>query len=153
MKIGGIDPKSLATEEILVLPRGESQIVFKATGLPDLESFNRTCPEPTPPNKLTKDGPVPDTDDENYRTDLVGYLNLRTAYIVVHSLAPSLIEWDTVNVDNPSTLTNWETDLKEAGLNHVEINRVRQLAWEANCLDESKLEKARLNFVRGQAKQ
>jgi hypothetical protein len=50
-------------------------------------------------------------------------------------------------------LTNWETDLKEAGLNHVEINRVRQLAWEANCLDESKLEKARLNFVRGQAKQ
>lgn len=149
MKIGGVDPKSLPTEEVLVLPRGESQIVFRATGLPDLEEFNRVCPEPVPPNKLTPNGAMPDTEDAGYRADLLGYLNLRTSYLVVHSLAPSQIEWDTVNTDNPSTLTNWENDLRAAGLSHVEINRVRQLAWEANCLDEAKLEKARLVFLRG----
>ena len=32
MKIAGIDPKSLSSEVLLVLPRGDGQIVFRAKG-------------------------------------------------------------------------------------------------------------------------
>ena len=39
MKIAGIDPKSLSNEVILVLPRGESEIIFRAKGLPDMSEF------------------------------------------------------------------------------------------------------------------
>ena len=34
MKIAGIDPKSLSSEVLLVLPRGDGQIVFRARACP-----------------------------------------------------------------------------------------------------------------------
>jgi hypothetical protein len=65
------------------------------------------------------------------------------AHIVIRSLLPSQIEWDTVQLDNPSTWANWDSDLKSAGLSEMECNRVLALVLEANCLDEAKLRKAR----------
>jgi hypothetical protein len=150
MRIGGVDPKTLPTEEILILPRGDQQIVFRAIGLPDMEEFQKLCPEPTPPGKLTKDGWVPNPDDENYKSVLASYHKRRLAYLVINSLEPSQVEWETVDPSNPSTWANWEQDMRNGGLSQVEINRVIQLALEANCLDESKLKKAREVFLRGQ---
>lgn len=151
MKIGGIDPRTLPTEETLVLPRGDQMMVFRATGLRDMEEFNRLCPEPICPKKLTKDGTVADTEDPDYKAACVGYGKRRWGYIAVHSLAPSNIEWDTVQLDNPSTWSNYEDDLKNAGLLASEILRVNGLVIEANCLDEAKLQQARLSFLRGMA--
>jgi hypothetical protein len=149
MRIGGVDPKSLPVEEVLVLPRGDERIVFRATGLSSMESFYKLCPEPVPPMKLTKDGPTADTQDKNYQAALIGYQKRRTAYMVVNSLIPSQIEWDTVQITDPSTWTNWEQDLKNAGLSDVECGRVVALVGEANCLDEAKLKRARDLFLRG----
>jgi hypothetical protein len=149
MKIAGIDPKTLSTEEILVLPRGESQIVFRACGLEDMEEFAKLCPEPTPPGKLTKAGFVPDPTDPGYKSVLGEYHKRRLAYIVVHSLVPSQIEWDTVELDNPSTWANWESDLKQGGLSQIECNRILGLVLGANSLDEAKLQRAREVFLQG----
>lgn len=149
MKIGGIDPKTLPAETVLVLPRGEEVIVFKARGLQDMDEFNKLCPEPTPPRKMTKDGLVADVTNSNYKTDMDHYGKRRLAYMVVKSLEPSEIEWDTVDVHVPGTWTNWEQDLKNAGLTTVEANRVIGLVLEANSLDESKLKQARDVFLRG----
>ena len=149
MKIGGIDPKTLPNEEILVLPRGDKSIVFRARGVEDMEEFKKLCPEPTPPGKLTKDGWVPDADDAGYKSVLAEYQKRRMAYIVVHSLVPSDIEWDTVEIDNPAMWGNWESDMKHGGLSQVECNRVLALVLEANCLDEAKLKKAREVFLLG----
>jgi hypothetical protein len=149
MKIGGIDPKTLSNEELLVLPRGDACIVFRATGLPDMEAFNKLCPEPTPPGKLTKDGWIPNPDDKGYQTVILEYAKKRLAYMVVHSLKPSNIEWETVDLDNPRTWVRWEDDMKSAGLSQVECNRITNLVVEANCLDEGKLKKARELFQRG----
>ncbi len=149
MKIGGVDPSTLAVEETLVLPRGDDQIVFRATGLKDMEEFQKLCPEPQPPMKLTKQGKVADTDDQGYKDALEGYYKRRNAYIVIHSLKPSEIVWDTVQLDNPSTWANWESDLKNAGFSEIECTRVFRLVLEANCLDEAKLQKARELFLRG----
>jgi hypothetical protein len=70
--------------------------------------------------------------------------------MVVKSLEPSEIEWDTVDPDNPKTWTNYAEDLRGAGFSQVEVNRIVGLVWEANCLDEAKLEEARQVFLRGQ---
>ncbi len=149
MKVGGVDPKTLPVEEVLVLPRGDQRIVFRATGVGSMEAFNKYCPEPVPPKKLTRDGAVADTDEPGYKAAVEGFQRRRMAYIVVHSLTPSQIEWDTVQLDNPSTWANWEADLKSAGLSDVECGRVLSLVLEANCLDEAKLKKARDLFLRG----
>jgi hypothetical protein len=70
--------------------------------------------------------------------------------MVVKSLEPSEIEWDTVDPDNPKTWANYTNDLRGAGFSQVEINRIVGLVWGANCLDEAKLERARQVFPRGQ---
>jgi hypothetical protein len=70
--------------------------------------------------------------------------------MVIRSLEPSEIEWDTVDPDNPSTWLNWDRDMKSAGLSQVECNRILQLVFQANCLDEAKLQKAREAFLLGQ---
>jgi hypothetical protein len=149
MKIGGVDPKTLPVEETLVLPRGDQIMVFRAAGLKDMTEFNRLCPEPVPPKKLTKDGAVSDTDDPNYRAESAAYGKRRWGYIAVHSLIPSEIEWDTVKLDNPTTWSNYEDDLKNAGLTAAECNRITGLVLEANSLDEAKLQQARATFLRG----
>ena len=114
-----------------------------------MEPFKKLCPEPTPPTILTPSGPVADTADAGYRAAIAGHQKRRTAYIVINSLTPSQIEWDSVDPSVPSTWENWETDLKAAGLFDVECSRILQLVLEANCLDEKKLQKAREVFLAG----
>ncbi len=148
MKIGGREIKS-APEAILVLPREDEPIVFIARGLPDMDEFHAICPEPKPPGKLTKDGWVPDTEDTNYKAIMAAYGARRLAYMVIKSLEPSQIEWDTVKPENPATWLNWESDLKNGGLTQIEVNRVIACVLEANCLSEEKLKAAREVFQLG----
>lgn len=149
MKIAGVDPKTLSPEYTLVLPRGEEVIVFKARGLPDFEDFNKVVPEPVPPKKMTRDGLIADTNNPNYRNDMEIYAKRRLGYMVVKSLEPTGIEWETVNPDDPGSWTNWEEDFKSAGFTQIEIGRITGLVLEANCLDEAKLKQAREVFLRG----
>jgi hypothetical protein len=151
MKIGGTDPKTLLNEVVLVLPRGEQTIVFRAKGLPDMAEFDAKCPVPKPPGKFTKDGWVANDSDPTYQQVISAWGKKRLGYLVTRSLEPSAIEWDTVKMDDPRTWANWEKDLVEGGLTQVEANRVLALVMEANALDETKLQKAREVFLRGQA--
>jgi len=151
MRIAGIDPKGLTNEAILVLPRGDQNIAFRAKGLPDMDEFNALCPTPKPPGKYTKEGWVPNLNDPTYQQVLGIWAKKRLGYMVVKSLAPSDIEWDTVKENDPRTWPNWEEDLKNGSLTQVETNRVLALVLEANALDEAKLQKARESFLAGQA--
>lgn len=151
MKIGGVDPKTLSTEVVLVLPRGDDSIVFRAVGLKDMAEFDALCPLPKPTGKRTKNGWEPNLEDPTYQQMMQVWGNKRLGYIVTRSLAPSEIEWDTVKLEDPRTWPNWDKDLKDAGLNQTECNRVLALVMEANCLDETKLQKARELFLAGQA--
>lgn len=151
MRIGGVDPQTLPTEVILVLPRGEKEIVFRAQGVPDYEPFNKVCPEPKAPViHKPKIGWVDNLEDPGYKDMMSTYGKKRLAWLVVTSLAPSDISWDTVKLDEPRTWENWVEDLKTAGFGQVECNRIQQLVFEANCLDEEKLEQARESFLVGQ---
>jgi hypothetical protein len=153
MKIGGILISNKPHEEILVLPRGTSQIVIRAQAILDLDIFDTLCPSPKPPGKLTKDGFIPDNNDETYRQTLARHNEKRTAYMVIKSLEPSNIEWDSVDIDNPKTWINYINDFRTAGFSSIEINRIVATVMSANALDESKLEQARKLFLAGQAKE
>jgi hypothetical protein len=150
MKINGIDPNTLSREFILVLPRGETQIVFRAKPLKDMTEFNAICPLPKAPGKLTKDGFVPNLSDPTYQQVMSQWGNKRLGYMVIKSLEPTEIVWDTVDLGNPATWANWETELKDNGLSQFECNRVTGLVLEANSLDDDKIEKARAVFLAGQ---
>jgi hypothetical protein len=151
MKIGGIDPTTLSNIEILVLPRGNDQIVFKATGLSSYDEFDALCPEPKAPGVHKPNGDfVPNPEDPSYRDMVNTWSRKRMAYMAIKSLEPSSIEWDTVKIDNPSTWLKWQDDLKSAGFTQVECNRIMGLVLDANCLNEDRLEKAREVFLLGQ---
>lgn len=151
MKIDGKEvPKSL-NEDILVLPRGDSHIVFRARALRDIEDFSKLCPEPEPPGKLTKDGWIPNTNDETFKHRMKQYNLQRAGYMVIHSLEPTNIEWDQVDPNNPKTWTKWDEELKEAGFTNVECNLIMQLVMDVNSLNDAKLKEARESFLRGQA--
>jgi len=149
MKIGGIDPKLLPPEQVLVLPRGDSEIVLKARGLPDMDEFSKFCPDPKPPVMLTRQGQKANLNDVGYQQREAEQAKRRWAYIVVKSLEPSQIEWDTVKLDDPATWANWDADLKAAGFTATERNRVFALCLEANSLDERKIQRAREVFLAG----
>ena len=152
MKIGG---KELAGRciETLVLPREDEDIIIKAQALEDFEKFDKLCPEPNPPMRLTKRGNEPNFEDVNYTDMMHTYEIKRIGFMVVHSLEINDIEWDTVDIDNPKTWTNYLEDFKNAGLSVIEIGRIVQAVLRANSLDEVKLERARELFLRGQGAQ
>lgn len=151
MKIGGVDPSTLSTEEILVLPRGEKSVIFRAVGVPNYEPFNALCPEPTAPKIHTpKEGWMDNLEEPGYQDMMKTYGLRRLAWLTITSLEPSKIEWDTVDPDKPGTWTSWEVDLKANGFNQIECQRIQTLVFQANCLDENKLEQARAAFLLGQ---
>jgi len=151
MKIGGIDPSTLPTEVIVVFTRGTHEIVFRARGVPDYVEFLKLCPEPTAARvHKPKEGWVDNVDDPAYREMVRTHGLKRLAWLIINSLEPSEIVWETVKLDNHSTWIGWEDEMKASGFNQVECNRIQALVFEANSLDEGKLEQARESFLRGQ---
>jgi hypothetical protein len=149
MKIGGREVKGL-TEEILVLPRLDGDVVFRARAVSDMKTFNKMCPMPKAPSMLVAGGFQSNVKDAGYLAQLNRHSELRLAYLMIKSLEPTGIEWDTVKMDDPNTWSNWEIDLSSAGFTDVEIQRVTVCVMQANSLDEGKLARAREAFLLGQ---
>ena len=149
MRIGGVEVKGPA-EEVLVLPRLEGEnIVIRAKAVMDMDAFEALCPEPKPPGIRTKDGWKPNDKDETYQQRVKQHGELRFAYMVLESLQPSEVEWEKINLSDPSTWKDWQDELKEAGISQTELNRIIVCVMQANALDEDKLKEAREVFLRG----
>jgi len=149
MRINGVEVSG-PNEEILVLPRKDQNIVFRAVAIPSFEEFEAQVPTPKAPGIRTKDGFKLDEKDPTYRQQKAVYSEKKIAYMVVRSLEPSNIEWETVNIDKPNTWLNWSEELKNAGFSEIEIGRIQNLVLQANSLDESKIEAARKDFLLGE---
>lgn len=147
MKIGGVEP-TLA-EEVLVLPRLGEDIIIRAKAVQDMDAFDAQCPMPKAPAVLVKGGFKEDLEAPSYLAQIEKHGELKLAFIAINSLLE--MEWDTVDIEKPSTWRNWEKDLLSAGLSTTEVNRVLICVMQANCLDEGKLKEARDFFLRGRA--
>ncbi len=148
MRIGGIEVKG-PNEEILVLPRLDENIVIKARAVTTMDEFDVLVPEPKPPGIRTRDGWKPNADDESFKQRIEHYNEQRLAYMIIKSVEPSNIEWKKTSISDPSTYTQWTSELKEAGLSDVEVNRIVLCVMQANSLDEEKLKAAREIFLLG----
>jgi hypothetical protein len=152
MKINGVEVKG-PSEEVLVLPRATGEdIPFIARAILDYDEFEKRVPEPKPKAVLVKGGWKENVDDPAFKEAVEKRDDLRIAWLVLKSLEPSNIEWDTIDMDKPSTWLNWQDELRDAGLNTTEIGRVITCVTTANALNEEKLEAARESFLAGLAK-
>lgn len=150
MKIGGVTVSQ--HEEVLVLPRTDGDIVIKAAAVLSMDEFDALCPQPEPPTKITKNGKEKNFDAKNFVKSLEIWSERRYQYICLKSLEPSMIEWDTVDLQVPASWAKWTSELLEAGISQTEMNRIQQCILDANALNEAKLNQAREAFLRGQGK-
>lgn len=149
MKIGGREVTR--AEEVLVLPRPQSDdIVIRARSVAINDEFEALCPMPIPPSVRTKNGKREDLEDESYLKAVERRDNLRWDYMILRSLEPSEIEWETVDLDKPNTWSGWKKELLDAGLSDIEIGRIQAAVMSACSLDEDKLKEARDSFLLGQ---
>lgn len=148
MKIGG--KRVTKNYEILVLPRPDGDLVIKAQSASVNEEFEKRLPPAIPPMVTTKEGSRPDYSDKNYLAIEADRDAKRFSLLVLRSTEASDIEWETVNIDDPSTWANWRKEMGDNGLSEVEINRIINCVLAANSLDEDKIKEAREAFLRGQ---
>lgn len=152
MKIKGKIYSGAATKT-LVIPRGDENIVFILGATLDYDKFNELCPAPKPPNIVKPDNSShPDFDDKDYIEKAREYGTKRFHYMIVSafSFTPDL-EFDTVNINDPATWANVETELKEAGFTLSEISLMLNNIIDINGLDQEKIEKATKDFLATQA--
>src|SRR5215831_11863890 len=123
--------------EILVLPRGEENIVIKAKAVLNMDEFDRVHPPPSPPMKIARGGKkVEDTDSPMFQKKQTDHAKKRIGYMIIRSLeATEDLEWETIDPNDPNTWGNYEKELKDSGFSNIEIMRIIQTVMRANCLD------------------
>lgn len=141
--------------EILVIPRGGNRpdVVFQARAILDSKPFETLCPAPVPPVRIMKGGArEKNFDDPGYKTEMELYNEKRMAWMVIESLkATDGLEWETVKENDHTTWTGFKDELKAAGFSYIEVQRIENCVYAANCLNETKVEEARKSFLRGLA--
>lgn len=149
MKLNG-QKISSANECVIVLPRFNADpIVFKARAVLDMNDFERMCPDPKPPTRRFSDGRVVENlKDEGYLQQVQNQGKMRLSWIVLKSLeATEDLEWETVDLGDPTTWDNFRTEMKDSGFGDIEINRVIAECLNVNALNEDKIEEARSRFL------
>lgn len=138
-------------KEYVVIPRPDEDIVFTAQAVLDTDDFDQLFPRPTPPTVTHRDGTrAQNPEDSRYKAKLDEWGIKRTHYLVIKSLqATEELEWETIDFSDPDTWGNYETELKESGFTQIEIQRIIMCAFNANSLNESKIEEARRHFLAG----
>jgi len=158
MKIGGVaanKSKAIfpAPDKPLTFRRGNDYLAFFAQPVWDFDEFSALCPLPENTHyRFEKGGKVKDPDAPAYREALKDYARKRWGYLVLKSLEPSRIEWNTVDPDDPETWGNVEHDLRSI-LSHYEVAALLHLVDEANALDAEKLEDNAKSFFQSRAEE
>ena len=151
MRIQGQEIKG-PNEELIVIPRGDNQIVFKARAVLDYNDFERLCPEPKAP-WIMRPGGVKEQNfkDAKYIAAIRQRVTQQTYYMYIKSLeATPGLTWDTIDIKDPGTWLNFEDELKNAGFSSIERNLISRGVFIANNLDEQKIEQARQRFLQSQ---
>lgn len=150
LKIGGkvIDgPK----QGLLVLPRPDGDIAFKFIAVLDDEEFQKLCPRPNPPKTMKPGvGIIENTEDPKYKAALEARGEFRSDWFFLKSSEPSGIEWNTVKMDDCNTWAKWREELKEAGFNMQERDRIYVTFLETNTVSDSMVDEARARFLASQ---
>lgn len=152
MKIVGVDLEA-PREEILVLPRGKQDVVIKAVPVLSYDDFDNLCPVPMAPIVLLP-GNIQqrNIEDPEFKKANDTWSRQRIDWMILKSLEPSQISWDTIKMDDPTTWGNFFDEFKKAQFSEREINLVIELVFRACGLDQKKIEAATESFLAGAGK-
>lgn len=138
-------------EALLVLPRQDGDIAFKFIAVLDDDEFQKLCPRPQPP-KVMKPGVgiIENVEDPKYKEALNQRGELRSDWFFLKSIAPSSVEWNKVKLEDCNTWALWREELKEAGFNMQERDRIYVTFLETNTVSDGMLDEARARFLASQ---
>lgn len=149
MKIQGKNLDGPAIE-ILVIPRGEIDIVFQAQCVTDYTEFEAIYKSPEPPMILHRgdEVSVPNFQDKKYIEKMSDYAKAQTNYMILKSLeATEDLIWETIEMTQPDTWGNYEQELLDSGFSSIHIGRIINLVSIVNGLDEKMIQDAKKRFL------
>lgn len=150
MKISGkkIDRVS---EKIIPILRGDKDaIILTVRSLDSWKEFDELCPKPEPPmiKRVGETVSTPNFNDKGYQEAINEYATRRVAFLVIKGLeATENLEWETVNIKDPTTYKYYLDELIESGLTDIEVGRIVDTVMEVNGLNEEKIEEAKKRFL------
>jgi hypothetical protein len=152
MKIHGKKVQS-SYEEVVVIPRNDENLVFKARAISDYSPFEKMCPEPQGVIKMLPGGrQIQDIASPEYLKKQREWAEHRTHWMILESLkATPGLEWETVKPSDPTTWKNYGDEMTSAGLSPAEQGRIVHCVSIANGLDQSKIDEATESFLASQA--
>lgn len=153
MKINGqvIDQPNV---EVIVIPRGQKSIVFKAQAVLNYDIFFALCPKPTPPMVMKKGELVGKLDETNtsYIEALNTWAEKKYDWMIIQSLAATEnLVWDTVKLEDPLTWGNIQADLDAAKFTQPEQFMIIEGVMAANSLSSKRIQEARDAFFAQEA--
>lgn len=159
MKVRGQKVAVELASELIVFPRENGDIAFRATAVIDRSEFDRLCPSPLPPKKRIRGNRlVDDYDSPKYAAAQNEHNKRYFDWLAITCLAAANldgeddeIEWETVDKLDASTWGNWLDEFRDAGFSEMERNRILNAVITANSLSESRLDEARQSFLAGPA--
>jgi phosphoribosylanthranilate isomerase len=147
MKINGFVVTGPQTE-VVVIPRGEVELVIRAQAVLDYTDFDKLNPIPKPPVKMLAGGVTQENvEDPKYKERLSAWAQQKTDWMIIKSLsATECIEWETVKMDQPDTWKNYRDEL-ESVFTPDELSKIMEAVLVATGLTQSKIEEATKRFL------
>ncbi len=137
--------------EVLVIPRQEGDLVFRAQSVLDYEPFKKLHPLPQPPERILPGGiRSVNTESPKYEAAMDVWATAKWNWMMIKSLeATEGLEWETITMDDLSTYENYKKEMMEAGLSPSEIAMIQNLVTDACGLNQAKIEQATKRFLAG----
>lgn len=137
-------------EKDIILPRIEKDVVLHAIAVPYEEEFDELCPSPSPTEERDLKGNLIRYvyDDPKYRKKVMEYTKNKVDFLVIKTI--SNVNWERVDVKDPSTWCNWRSEALESGITEHELGRIVQEVSEAYSPTQESIKKAREDFLAGQ---
>ena len=150
MKYAGKEISGPSTE-VVVIPRSDGDLVFRAKAVLDYSDFDKLCPTPEPPPIVRRGGEKGfDTEDKVYQDAMDVWAEAKTNWMILKSLQETEeLVWDTVDMSDPATYKNYETELQDAGFSPAEILRIVSIVITACGLNQEKIDEATERFLAG----
>ena len=148
MLIGGTKVE-LPPEDVVVFPRGQGNLIFHIRGVDSFEKFDEACPRPKPPKVLKRGAQVDNLDDESFQKQFNDWAQKRQDWLIIQALSieKNDIEWEQVKLEDSTTWSKVNDELKEAGLTSYELGYLINKVFEVSALSERGMETARANFL------
>jgi len=142
-------------EEVIVFPRKNGNLVFKAKPVGNYEDFDKICPQPKPEAIMKPGGVVSqDVESPKYKKALEEWAARKTHWMILKSLsATEGLEWDTVDMSKPETYENYIKELETSGLTTIEVSKLFEIIQMACGLNQEKIDEATKAFLAGEAAQ